>query len=140
MDYAEYLGYLHSTPHEGDMSRAEEMRRNGRQPTYPPVLYQYLVECFHEIGRNLTSGGYPTALTFQEIKAWIEVTGPRVGRWGARLLHEMSVVYISAYYSGSKPGARNPMEKDSPDNVREAVLSMFNFKKKEKKDGGNRTD
>ena len=56
----------------------------------------------------MSSGGYPNALTWQEIWAWQQSLGIRLNHFEASTLKKMSAAYVSGLHEFSKEFAECP--------------------------------
>jgi hypothetical protein len=84
------------------------MRQDKIPPVFPPVAWGWVVNYWHEIGLCMSSGGYPNALTWQEISAWQANAGIHLNHFEALALKQMSAAYVSGLHEFSKEFAECP--------------------------------
>jgi len=58
-----------------------------------PESLEYLIEIYHSVNTG-------EALTFTEIKAWVDLTGVRLEGWEAKLLIRMNREIKEAFHNG----------------------------------------
>jgi len=94
------------------ISRIEQMRLdrgdNDYQPDMPPVDAEYLLGILWEVGPVLSSGGYPCAITHEELRAWQANIGVTLQPWEIRFLHRLSALYLSASHAAEKADCPEP--------------------------------
>ena len=106
--YASYTAWLHATPYKAEQTRIAEMKQDKIPPAYPPVSWEWVVRYWQDVGLCMSAGGYPHALTWQEISAWQALSGVKMTAWLAETLKKMSAAYVSGLHEFSKEFAECP--------------------------------
>jgi hypothetical protein len=75
-----------------------------------PELYsgRYLVGYLFEIGPVVPAGMGNGPISFSEIDAWSGITGRVLSPWEARILRELSIVYLNQQFLSEKPDCPAP--------------------------------
>lgn len=132
--YIRYSAWLNATPERvsatlekseaPQFTRLEALRHNwvlgkrGRkaedyEPDMPPLNGSaYLVAHLYEVGPTLAGGMGPAPLTFEELEAWMNVTGVDLDSWEVRFIHELSKEYLSEYYKAGKRDREAPWTRE----------------------------
>lgn len=132
MLYARQFGWLHATPEslkprkvaaqkdrqrERELSRADRMKKDGRQPLLPEVgEVAYLVTYWIDAG--LVSPGFtgPVAISALELDAWSTRTCVSLDPWEFTTLRQMSRAYIGEM--------REAVDEDRPPPYRAPVYEI----------------
>ena len=87
----------------------------------PPLdAADHLIEHLFDIGP--VSGDSP--ISYQDIKAWSDITGHVLDGWEASTLRQMSSAYLAEYHAASEPN-RQPPYTTSTIRPREVVASKL---------------
>lgn len=89
--------------------------------------FSYLVEYINLLGHAVSNGNGFNPISYQEIKAWTELTGIELNGWEAETLHDLSISYIVGYNAGRDPASApywQSMNFDK-DQVAQGMRSMF---------------
>lgn len=70
----------------------------------------YIASYLFEIGPVLHGGMGETPLTHTEIEAWQRNTGIELEAWEAKVLHRLSLEYLSESQKATKPDAPAPWD------------------------------
>lgn len=97
------MGWLRATPkypkdYKGDKkTRIATRIDKGLSEGYAPINeeYKFMIDWWKELGMFSDLGNGPCPLTFQEVKAWAELTGSKLTSWRSRLLVKMSQQYCA---------------------------------------------
>jgi hypothetical protein len=68
----------------------------------------YLVGYLFEIGPVVPAGMGNGPISFSEIDAWVGITGRDLSPWEARILRELSIVYLNQQALSEKPDCPAP--------------------------------
>jgi hypothetical protein len=98
---------------------------------FPPlVAADHLIGYLFSVGP--TAGGEP--LTFQEIRAWVDLTGHSLSPWEAETLRTLSAAYASEHFQASDPDRPAPYRstpfqaiKPSRDDVGARLTAAFDL-------------
>lgn len=84
----------------------------------PPTGVEYLVGHFFMSGQCLQTGQGIAPLSYQEIKAYNELTDAEMLTWEVKILKKMSDAYCSEYSRASDPNRPAPYRKEvNPEEV-----------------------
>ena len=129
--YAQKLGWLHATPEKADCSRAESLGVDNDACAIPDCD-NFLVSCFHSVGRCLSGGMAVTAITWQELKAFSELSDSNLTAWESEQIINMSKQYCSWLTIGKDPLCSAPWHDDDYDELQIArervVKNAMKFK------------
>jgi hypothetical protein len=107
------LAWLNATPDGAKMSRRESYEK----ASGPDSLFlrlpeldgaQYIVQMLFEAGTLMHAGMGPTPLTWQEIDAWLRVTGTQAELWERLLIKELSHAYVNMLHDATKKDCPDP--------------------------------
>lgn len=91
----------------------------------PPTGVDYLVGHFFSSGQCLQTGQGLVPLSYQEIKAYDELTDAELLTWEVRILKKMSDAYCSEYSRASDPNRPAPYRKEvNPEEVDQVAKAI----------------
>lgn len=131
-----HLAWLHAEPQSPDkepVSRLQAMRSARKDEAYmpavPTVRARHLLEYLFEVG-PLVNG---KAVSFEELKAWQDLTGATLQPWEMLALRRLSSDYMSELYAGRDPKRKSPWAEFVPDrlvtaaSLRDSISRMANL-------------
>ena len=115
IEYVKYLAWMNAVP-----KGKEEPRGKGATLHEPPWLVEVAMDC----GLSAQTGFGPAVITWQEIKAWQDVTGQR-GIWLAQIIRGLSTVFVSWLDKAADPSCPMPAEEHQPNAVIDQVKKFI---------------
>jgi hypothetical protein len=101
-----------------EQSRREVIEEKGAVPELPELeCGGYLVGYLFEIGPTVPAGMGAGPISFEEIRAWQELTGISLNPWEARTLRRLSNDYLSESYNATKPDRPAPWKPEDMEPV-----------------------
>lgn len=93
------------------LTRLEQMREGNAsfEPEMPPASAEYLIAYLFEVGPSVTSGGYSSAVSSQELVAWSGLVGIDLQPWETRFLLGLSRQHVSQTYRSERAGCPEPL-------------------------------
>jgi len=128
------LAYYHAVPSGSEKARIETVMRdiNDNPILDLPKIGKeiYLVSLLYSAGTHAQTGNGIVGLSWQEIKAWQEVTGFGLYSWELQIIKEMSRAYATEYYQACQKGAEPPYSRvknirEKRKQVSDATLELF---------------
>jgi len=74
----------------------------------PDVKCSYLFDYLLKIGAMTFNGMANVPLNWQDINAWVQVTGIALDAWEASVIHKASEIYVNQIEFSKKPDAPMP--------------------------------
>lgn len=111
------MGWLHSVPRGGSArgstaerpTRLESITKGGGVVHLPPVVLGLpTLQKFMDVGPCSPGAGGPAALSYTELQAYSTVAGANLAPWEAKLLRDLSKVYVSFLRQGETPATPPP--------------------------------
>jgi hypothetical protein len=90
------------------LSRWDQMKKNGVNPVMPEVTCQYLANIYFEIGPVCAGGMGSAPITQTEIDAWQRNSGVRLQPWESQFVRRLSSVWIDESREAESPERRAP--------------------------------
>jgi len=95
------------------LSRLDQLHEHHIHRILPPVEDgDYLLEMLNRCGMVSQGAGGITSISWQEIKAFKELSGEEIDWWEADVLMSMSHAYVSMYHRASDANMPPPYETD----------------------------
>ena len=127
--YVRHAAWLHATPKDPEkpakgagMTRLVKFKRDEMAGKDPPELIfpevdagEYIVDWLFEVGPMIA--GDP--VTFQEIKAWRDLSGRVLDGWEATTLRRLSIAYTAEYHQASDPRTPAPGKTVAPKSAKQ---------------------
>lgn len=91
-------------------------------------LYNYIVELWREVGEADINGSSMSKLSWQTIKAWLDVTGRVISSTDVEIIMAMSAAYCSEYYAAQDGSRLSPLVKIDDDQrkvVADSLKQLF---------------
>lgn len=90
---------------------------------------EYLVEALSELGEGRVSGDRLTAVSWTDIKAWMDSTGSIMTPGEVIILRNLSRIYVSQYYDAIDPACMSPCIAEVPpvEAVASKMKSLFDM-------------
>jgi hypothetical protein len=87
----------------------------------------YFTSLLFEIGEARLSGERIASLSWEELRAWMDVTGSDISPGTAESLRHLSTCYVSQYYESIDPGCTSPHIETPPnrEQVEGKMKSLF---------------
>lgn len=104
------------------LSRFEQMKRDGITPPMPPNPAPHIIGWLTEIGLVSAGGMGASPLTWQEIVAWQVATGVALPGWVSRLIRRLSVAYVAMSRKAEDESCPPPWR--APVTAREAEVEL----------------
>ena len=86
-----------------------EREESDYRPDMPQVDAEHLLSYLWEVGPVLSSGGYPKAVTHEELRAWQSNTGIELDAWESRFLCRLSREYLLESNRAEKVDCPEPL-------------------------------
>jgi len=87
---------------------------------------KHLVDIFEEIGMFVPGANGPQSIPWSEIESYVNLTGVCLSPSEVRAIRQMSVAYVSHYFSGQDPSSVDPYTAvKSEDNLDDKILGAF---------------
>lgn len=103
------LAWLHASPTPDKppkgfqpKSRLEAFRESGEAPVLPPCPSVGLVDLLFEAGPYSITGMGSAPLSWQEIEAWLRVTGRSLSYYLSKQIYTLSAIYLAEYKRSEK--------------------------------------
>lgn len=128
MPRAQDSGKKKSAAPKDDRTRWKRLEDQGKKAEFPPIDYaENLISYLSEFGPCVSSGMGLAPVSFQEIKAWSEMTGTILTSWEYLALRELSVTYVSQHAESESPKCPAPYTSDDIDQeqVRKAMREQI---------------
>ena len=128
------LAYYHAVPQGAEKTRIDTVMKDvGNNPilSLPKMGDElYLISLLYSAGTVLQTGNGIIGLSWQEIKAWQDVTGFQLYPYELQIIKNMSVAYASEYSKASGKDAEAPYSpfrdlRDKRKAISDATLNLF---------------
>lgn len=94
------------------------MRRARNDDEYEPEMppagdAEYLLGHLWDVGPAMAAGGYPGPVTYEEMRAWMDLTGVELEPWEVHFLRRLSGEYLSESHRAEKRDCAEPVMRGS---------------------------
>lgn len=100
--------WLHTVPEKQEQSRYERYIQDGVDVVVPEMKCSYLFDYLIRIGIMSSSSMGNVPLSWQELNAWVQVTGIPLNEWELRVIRRASEVYVNQHELSKKIDAPMP--------------------------------
>lgn len=100
--------WLHTVPEKQEQSRYERYVEQGVTIVVPEMKCSYLFDYLLQVGTMSFNGMANVPLSWQELNAWVQVTGITLNEWELRVIRRASEVYVNQLELSKKPDAPMP--------------------------------
>jgi hypothetical protein len=107
------LAWLHATPKGAKKSRLASLPDKILAQLPPLAESEYLAQWWADCGYCESSGGYPVALSWGEIRAWADLSATALAPWEAELLRSASLAYVNGLSAYADPHCPNPYQPET---------------------------
>jgi len=125
-------------PDDQQQQRADILEAGDSRHELPEASHLYLIDCLFMIGCGRPDALEPQhrkkqtylyrnlkPVTFEEIRAWLDLTGSNLTPWEAETLRVLSEAYVVQLAKSHSPDSQPPYDARSVDEMRERTQNQF---------------
>ena len=116
-----YLAWLHAVP-EGQSRSRFEMQKS---LDFPEIEHEYLVQCLETIGFGVSGFNGIEPISWNELRAWQELTQTPLTAWESESLILMSRAYCAMAYKAKEASYPSPLINEIDTETRNAVAAKL---------------
>ena len=120
------LAWLRSIPKDAKKSRLQDYLDYDLEPPLPEIGDgQYLVNLMDELGGATQTGMGISPCSWQEILAWLTLTGLSLTAWECSMVKQLSASYVQQLGESSEAGSVSPYTPENIEGIGTKVISVL---------------